>query len=887
MAREAINTTQRVRVWVGDLEVSAGVLASSIQAPNPLETSIITATGSLTLAQGALPFDVFDIDRSIFPVGSPVFVAVELPNGNLVRHPQGMLYVLGSEVSIVDRTLTLDVGCSLALIGTDENRYRSQIQSLYALADAAVRDVVEIQNYSLAELNSLLTASGLVIVQNQWGTIWSLPLLDAIHDPEQPVAMTCSDTRTSLAADVLGGGASRLPARVVCKATATYPDPATPNGYVCCSPEDDRDAEGSMSPGGSYSETNWERLTVWENVPISYQQITHTGKEAPEEAKDAGMVATGISLAGPNPGDLTSSPTEQEMVWAYYIETPEIISADRQITYQIETRTAKRYDSLGLLVSETVTTKDRVLNGMSGYFGTVLDLYDQERQKLVDEANALYASNNDLLTQRDAYQAFNDPNWFYLEGAALLARTEALAKAAAAEVVFAWYLTLYNQNLVRVATTQKVETTSTYGSGGELTSKIVRTYLPELLSPSNIAEVKTWSGWPYQTIPGTNQERLVLVKTEKWTYGYSGDLVIERYTLTDLWDPLNNVTTVAGSSNSSTAPGVAEQVYSTAPPAASLEAPSSSPLPGDESSVDPYAPVEESPCQSETVTVDLEAVAPVGRSLTEAAQIGWLEADASYDMETGYPLPFKELKPLLIGDECFPQADPSPVLVPLMQAHADRLALAVAAVSNGHVVTEAMRPELFNWRPLMRVHLLLESIGRSVVCVTGAVTWGLKADEAVVAMELYPIGTYAGPIPGGGTPLATGAPAAQEEPIASGDPFHGPSPAFVFTGYGSLASGPAPAALGLVDDEGDPVALPDLRAGAWLAWQTPAATITTAPRPFCQIEATVRAAYSWFYGGFDSDVSGLSLHLGSFADPYPTDYDFGGFAEDTAPAALP
>jgi hypothetical protein len=111
-------------------------------------------------------------------------------------------------------------------------------------------------------------------------------------------------------------------------------------------------------------------------------------------------------------------------------------------------------------------------------------------------------------------------------------------------------------------------------------------------------------------------------------------------------------------------------------------------------------------------------------------------------------------------------------------------------------------------------------------------------------------------------------------------------PQFVYSPFTTLISGPAPAVPELIDSEGDPVALPNLQAGGWVPWLVPGATINAIPRPYCQISVTVRAAYTWQYGGI-ADVSGLPLHLGSAADPYATDYDLGGFAEDTAPAALP
>jgi hypothetical protein len=883
MARQAVNTTAKIRVWVGELEVSAGVIASSIQAPNPLETAIVTATGGITLAQSALSFDVLDLDRTIFPIGSRVVVMMELPGGNLVHHPQGLLYVLGSEVSIEDRTITLDVGCSLALIAADELRYRTQLRSLFALADPAVRDRVQLEAYDLGELEALLTASGLVMVQNAWGTVWTVPVLDAIHSTTQPIQMTIGDMRTALAIEVLPAPSTRLPSRVVVNATAVVPAASVNDDYGCCVPDGDYEASGVMGANNTYRERQWETRTQIEATPIGYVQITRTGKAAPDTARDTGLRATGVSLVGPNPGNLASTPTAAELVWAYYIETPEILMEDLPVTFQVETLTEKGYDSRGLLTRETVTSSDRVMTGISGYYGAVLDLYDSERQRLVDEANSLYASANDLLTQRDGLET-NSPDWYYLNGAAQQAIGEAGGHGADAQAVFALYKLEHDAQRFRVAEVQKVRTVSTYGAGGELRSKTVTTYLPELLEPSNLAELRTWAGYP-EPLPGHRRERLVVARVERWRYDYRGEDVIERYQLDDIWQPLNNITTVRGSSNSSTAPAAAEQVYSRTAPAATLESPAGDALPGGGGTTTTYTAPTPSPCRSETTTLELQAVAPVGRSTPTTDPAGWLAADASYDLEIGYPLPFSETLSVLTSGRCYPPANPRGALEALMQQHAQRVALAVTAVSGGYVATEAMRPELWNWRPLMRVQLLLESIGESLACVTGAVTWGLEANNAVAVLELYPVGAF-GELPAEPIePFAAGIPSTQEDPIASGSPVPA-DPQFVYTPFATLISGPAPAVPGLVDSEGDPVALPNLQAGGWVPWLVPGATINAIPRPFCEISVTVRGAYSWHYGGI-ADVSGLPLHLGTAADPYATDYDFGGFAADTAPAALP
>lgn len=885
MARQAINTTARIRVWVGDLEVSAGVIASSIQSPNPFRTALVAATGGITLAQNALPFDVLDLDRTIFPIGSRVVVMMQLPGGNLVRHPQGLLYVLGSEVSIEDRTISLDVGCSLALLAADELQYRPQIRSLFALADPAVRDRVQLEAYNLAELEALLTASGLVMVQNPWGTIWTVPVLDAIHGPSQPVAMTCGDMRTALAFEALPAPSSRLPSRVVVKATVATPAASVGGDYSCCSPDASREITGAMAPSSTYRERSWEDRTQIEAVPTGYVQITRTGKAAPDTARDAGLRTTGISLVGPNPGDLTSTPPEAALVWAYYIEEPELLSTNQQITYRAETDTEKRYDSRGLLVREKVTATDRVITGMGGYYGAVLDLYDGERQRLVGEANSLYASANDLLTQRDALEV-NSPDWYYLNGAAQQAIGEATTLAANAQAVYSLWRLEHDAQHLRTAEVQRIETVTTYGRGGEERSKTVTTYLPELLHPDNLQELRTWGGYP-QPLPGHRREELVAARVERTSYTYRGEDVIERYELSDLWQPLNDITTVRGSSNSSTAPQAAEQVYGRTAPADSLASPAGDPLPGGSGSTTTYTEPAVSPCRGDTETLELQAVAPVGRAVPSVDPVGWLQEDASYDLEIGYPLPFRDVDSVLTSGRCYPPVSPRPALEALMQDHAHRVALAVAAVSGGYVVTEAMRPELWTWRPLMRVQLLLESIGRSLQCVVGAVTWGLESSNAVAVLELYPVGAF-GAMPSEPIELfAQGLPSTQEDPVASGDPVPA-DPQFVYSPFATLISGPAPAVPGLVDAEGDPVPLPNLQAGGWVPWLTPGATINAIPRPFCEITVLVRGAYSWHYGSFSgADVSGLPLHLGSFDDPYATSYDFGGFAEDTTPAALP
>lgn len=190
-----VNTTVKNRVWINGIEVTEALISGSVSDDSAYSGSIITSRGDLTFSNWAGTQNMLDFDRTVFPPGSSVIVAAELPNGNIVRHPRGLLFVMNSNIDLQARTITFNVGCSLALLSENESNYRLGVAVLWGQTNELIVGNTQLESLDLAQLASILEAEGKIVFQNPYGYIWSARILD---DLDGSPVMVVSDTGTAI-----------------------------------------------------------------------------------------------------------------------------------------------------------------------------------------------------------------------------------------------------------------------------------------------------------------------------------------------------------------------------------------------------------------------------------------------------------------------------------------------------------------------------------------------------------------------------------------------------------------------------------------------------------------------------------------------------------------
>lgn len=167
-----VNLATKVKVYANGEDVSDYLIQGTLSDDSAYTNSIVKTTGQIVLGTDTR---ILDFDRTRFPIGSRVRIWVRLDNGKYALHPRGTLYISNSNVNIENKTLNLEVGCSLAFISDKEDEYETAVSGLYNdMLDSASKDRFVTQEKDLSALSSILEVNGEIIYQDQYGNIQKL-----------------------------------------------------------------------------------------------------------------------------------------------------------------------------------------------------------------------------------------------------------------------------------------------------------------------------------------------------------------------------------------------------------------------------------------------------------------------------------------------------------------------------------------------------------------------------------------------------------------------------------------------------------------------------------------------------------------------------------------
>lgn len=162
-----VNTTTPTRIWINGREYTDFLLSGSVSDESSLTTSIIKTTGTIVL--GGVHDSIITREFPL-PVGSEIIVQCRLPGGYSSRHPRGTLYLINSNLNYEQQSVTLEVGCSLALVSTFEQSFEDKIRDLYDLIPESYT-AFDVEDFDLSELSNVLEALGYIMYQDKNGRI--------------------------------------------------------------------------------------------------------------------------------------------------------------------------------------------------------------------------------------------------------------------------------------------------------------------------------------------------------------------------------------------------------------------------------------------------------------------------------------------------------------------------------------------------------------------------------------------------------------------------------------------------------------------------------------------------------------------------------------------
>lgn len=202
-----INTSNGVSIWINGVDYTQYLIEGSLSDSSVYSSNIVTTNGEIKLGTTEA---ILDFDKTSIPIGSRIDLWTLLDNGNTAKHPKGALYVINSSSNLQDLTLTLEVGCSLAFLSEKEGLYANNVKSLFeTMLTSSDRELLLIEEYSLANLNSYLDCLGKILYQDKWGYIQKVDVFgnDGFGGGLSGSKLTSFDKHTAIAIDSLSSTA--------------------------------------------------------------------------------------------------------------------------------------------------------------------------------------------------------------------------------------------------------------------------------------------------------------------------------------------------------------------------------------------------------------------------------------------------------------------------------------------------------------------------------------------------------------------------------------------------------------------------------------------------------------------------------------------------------
>lgn len=116
-----INETRLAEIRINGVDVTDTITEVTLSDSSGIKQGLIATDGAMTMnyRNGATPIE--DYKRNLFGRGTSVDIFVTFPSGNRKRHPRGSLVVLDTLFNPEEESVTINVGCKMALAALTED----------------------------------------------------------------------------------------------------------------------------------------------------------------------------------------------------------------------------------------------------------------------------------------------------------------------------------------------------------------------------------------------------------------------------------------------------------------------------------------------------------------------------------------------------------------------------------------------------------------------------------------------------------------------------------------------------------------------------------------------------------------------------------------------
>ena len=766
-----INTATGVSIYINGVDRTEYLIQGSLSDDSVYSNSIITTTGQIILGGST---DVFDFNRTQYPIGSTIDLWCQLDNGEVAKHPKGRLYLINSNVNVEDRLLTLEVGCSLAFISSREEQYLPAVRSLFSSNLASLdRQSFQIDQYDLSTLSSLLESVGKVIYQDKYGYIQSINAFgsDGLGSTIASPKLTSFDKYTAISIQSISE-------------TAIEPDVDSIKVEASIDiPTIRKDGDGGIDDD---EENPVDPTEPFNRPPPLTTSTTFRTAKAPG--------TTGNLVFGYGPDTLTSQSNPKTGT----AEEPEEFSGTIGYNYQMtgemslterlvkETAVSGRYVEYEGPGNQVSLEQSWEYTSAASWAKTAvtnsLNLIIPQVNQGVEEINGLLQKTNQFWDRRDTYDMTLDdgssnPDWYlnHYKGSAFFNTAEGQYQGLAQFVNAANSIALKYDGVYNLS--NFTETTYRYGNAGEVLQKIEKTYVHPASFTGAQSHIVTKS-WVTTVGPGGEESpRFDLGYTVDWkstgivtgggeptgkvnisnyiltlstqntrTYSYSSGWTTEVEDYVDYQDSSNNYRRESSSSSTSSNASSPDRIIdsSTAEDSDYLDGSSvDAGINGAflETSSDIRGGVDSSPtsyCDIETESKDINYTLYLSTS-QNTLSAGWFGSPTQYQKVVSMPLSFTPIKPIYnsttqtctLGNVINTVSN----YFAYVRNYAAILARKIKGDNKGFRVTEKMRAEVFAYYPFFPVGLSFSSANKGFYTRVAASNWVFDSQNAVCSFD--------------------------------------------------------------------------------------------------------------------------------------------------------
>lgn len=550
-----INASTEIKLYINSVDVTQYLIQGSISEDSGYSSNIITSRGQIVLGGTT---DIFDFNRTKYPIGSSVDIWCVLDNGSITKHPKGRLYIMNSSTNIEDRTLSLEVGCSLAFISEREEQYRTKVQSLWGLLSSDDRRSFKVSETTLSNLSQYLECVGKVIFQDKYGYVQTVrafgsggigayagtPKLVSFDTDTAISVQSIADT--SIEADVSSVKVevsvdvpklrekteeeleeeenepdqctvdSDCPPGQICDngvcADQCTVDSDCPSGYVCvngvCVPEDEVDDEGD-------DDEDSDEPTIPVPEPLISSRTTRTVR-TPKPTGNLNFGQGPRTLTAQSNPKIATGENWDGTIGHNYQVTGQITIEDFPVAETVTSGKYVEYKGPGNQVSfEQNWEHSSAATWASGAIRNTLTELSTEMNKVVEEINGLLQKANQAFDKRDEYdqEESNYSKWHNYASSYYTTAKDYYGAVAAMNTALN---SIANQSIEAYNIATLTETYYEYGSAGEVISQSTFNYVPTL-ARQNQKTHRIEKDWYTSGSPNGTQTQITTGFTIRWT----------------------------------------------------------------------------------------------------------------------------------------------------------------------------------------------------------------------------------------------------------------------------------------------------------------------------------------------------------------------------------